>query len=282
MRLFAVGDIHGDTRLAYKLAKKAKDEDADVIVLTGDITSHTHEFENLIGPFKKLNKRIFIISGNHDDVPTTEFLSQKYGLYHLHKKSYIVDDVALFGSGGTNVGIAQLTEDELFELFKDFKYIVPQGGPMTGIGNNFQVASLSNCFVVGNGADSYGGIIMVDQEQVQLMKRRGGVGHDLQGLHLGEGERHGGLAELALEVHLAFPGEATRFHLGVPAVRHLHGVVLVRDGDDLFIGRSASAAHPHQEGGSGQERGQGPGAAMPTAAGSLAQFDRMRCHRGPW
>jgi ribonucleoside-diphosphate reductase alpha chain len=72
-----------------------------------------------------------------------------------------------------------LTEDELFELFKDFKYIVPQGGPMTGIGNNFQVASLSNCFVVGNGADSYGGIIMVDQEQVQLMKRRGGVGHDL-------------------------------------------------------------------------------------------------------
>lgn len=72
-----------------------------------------------------------------------------------------------------------LSEDELFELFRDFKYIVPQGGPMTGIGNNFQIASLSNCFVVGNGADSYGGIIMVDQEQVQLMKRRGGVGHDL-------------------------------------------------------------------------------------------------------
>ena len=72
-----------------------------------------------------------------------------------------------------------LSEDELFNLFRDFKYIVPQGGPMTGIGNNFQIASLSNCFVVGNGADSYGGIIMVDQEQVQLMKRRGGVGHDL-------------------------------------------------------------------------------------------------------
>lgn len=72
-----------------------------------------------------------------------------------------------------------LTENELFDLLKDFKYIVPQGGPMTGIGNNFQIASLSNCFVVGNGADSYGGIIMVDQEQVQLMKRRGGVGHDL-------------------------------------------------------------------------------------------------------
>ncbi|MEI7420743.1 MAG: adenosylcobalamin-dependent ribonucleoside-diphosphate reductase [Prolixibacteraceae bacterium] len=72
-----------------------------------------------------------------------------------------------------------LSEKELFELFEQFKYIVPQGGPMTGIGNDFQTGSLSNCFVVGNGADSYGGIMMIDQEQVQLMKRRGGVGHDL-------------------------------------------------------------------------------------------------------
>ncbi|MBP7151369.1 MAG: adenosylcobalamin-dependent ribonucleoside-diphosphate reductase [Paludibacteraceae bacterium] len=74
-----------------------------------------------------------------------------------------------------------LTEDELFELFRHFKYIVPQGSPMTGIGNDFQIASLSNCFVIGfdHDADSYGGIIKIDEEQVQLMKRRGGVGHDL-------------------------------------------------------------------------------------------------------
>ncbi len=74
-----------------------------------------------------------------------------------------------------------LTEDDIYQLMKDFKYIVPQGGPMTGIGNDFQIASLSNCFVIGSdsGADSYGGIMKVDQEQVQLMKRRGGVGHDL-------------------------------------------------------------------------------------------------------
>jgi len=74
-----------------------------------------------------------------------------------------------------------LSEDEIYEALKDFKYIVPQGGPMTGIGNNFQIASLSNCFVVGNegNSDSYGGILKIDQEQVQLMKRRGGVGHDL-------------------------------------------------------------------------------------------------------
>ncbi len=74
-----------------------------------------------------------------------------------------------------------MTEEDIFQLMKDFKYIVPQGGPMTGIGNDFQIASLSNCFVIGSDsdADSYGGIMKVDQEQVQLMKRRGGVGHDL-------------------------------------------------------------------------------------------------------
>lgn len=74
-----------------------------------------------------------------------------------------------------------LSAKELFDLFDHFKYIVPQGSPMTGIGNNFQIASLSNCFVIGidGSADSYGAIIKIDEEQVQLMKRRGGVGHDL-------------------------------------------------------------------------------------------------------
>jgi ribonucleoside-diphosphate reductase alpha chain len=74
-----------------------------------------------------------------------------------------------------------LPEELIFNVLKDFKYIVPQGGPMTGIGNDYQIASLSNCFVIGNDgtSDSYGGIMKIDQEQVQLMKRRGGVGHDL-------------------------------------------------------------------------------------------------------
>ena len=74
-----------------------------------------------------------------------------------------------------------LTKAQIFELLDHFRYVIPQGGPMTGIGNNFQVASLSNCFVIGhkNPADSYGGIFRMDEEQVQLMKRRGGVGHDL-------------------------------------------------------------------------------------------------------
>ena len=74
-----------------------------------------------------------------------------------------------------------LSEADIFALLDHFRYVIPQGGPMTGIGNNLQVASLSNCFVIGhkNPADSYGGIFRMDEEQVQLMKRRGGVGHDL-------------------------------------------------------------------------------------------------------
>lgn len=74
-----------------------------------------------------------------------------------------------------------MSEDEIFQLLKGFKYIVPQGSPMAGIGNHYQLGSLSNCFVIGldGNPDSYGGIIKIDEEQVQLMKRRGGVGHDL-------------------------------------------------------------------------------------------------------
>ncbi|MBR1428496.1 MAG: ribonucleoside-diphosphate reductase, adenosylcobalamin-dependent, partial [Prevotella sp.] len=74
-----------------------------------------------------------------------------------------------------------MSAEEIFNLLDHFKYIVPAGSPMTGIGNNFQVASLSNCFVIGldGDADSYGAILRIDEEQVQLMKRRGGVGHDL-------------------------------------------------------------------------------------------------------
>ncbi|MBR3828140.1 MAG: adenosylcobalamin-dependent ribonucleoside-diphosphate reductase [Bacteroidales bacterium] len=80
-----------------------------------------------------------------------------------------------------------MSEEEIYGLLKDFRYIIPQGSPMSGIGNDFQVVSLSNCFVIGNSgnSDSYGGIMKIDQEQVQLMKRRGGVGHDLSHIRPG-------------------------------------------------------------------------------------------------
>jgi ribonucleoside-diphosphate reductase alpha chain len=72
-----------------------------------------------------------------------------------------------------------LNEEQIYELFKNFKYIVPQGSPMEGIGNDYRIQSLSNCFVIESPADSYGGILKADQEQAQIMKRRGGVGFDI-------------------------------------------------------------------------------------------------------
>ncbi|WP_443944624.1 adenosylcobalamin-dependent ribonucleoside-diphosphate reductase [Pedobacter sp. AW1-32] len=93
----------------------------------------------------------------------------------MHKR--IASEIARIEKKYSNA----ISEQEIFDLIKEFKYIIPQGSPMTGIGNPYQIASLSNCFVIGNSgmSDSYGGIMKIDQEQVQLMKRRGGVGHDL-------------------------------------------------------------------------------------------------------
>lgn len=123
---------------------------------------------------------------NGDDLATRVWIN-KYALKdsvgNLYEKSptdmhwRIASEIARVETKYKN----PLSEEKIYNLIKDFKYIVPQGSPMTGIGNPFQIASLSNCFVIGNkgDSDSYGGILKIDQEQVQLMKRRGGVGHDL-------------------------------------------------------------------------------------------------------
>ena len=108
-------------------------------------------------------------------------LKDSYG--HIYEKSpqnmhhRIADELVRIESRYPN----PRTKEQIMELLDQFRYIIPQGSPMTGIGNDFQVASLSNCFVIGidGAADSYGAIFKIDEEQVQLMKRRGGVGHDL-------------------------------------------------------------------------------------------------------
>jgi len=94
---------------------------------------------------------------------------------HMHKR--LAKEIARVEEKYNN----SYSESEIYDVLKGFKYIVPQGGPMTGIGNDYQIGSLSNCFVIGNdgNSDSYGGVMKIDEEQVQLMKRRGGVGHDL-------------------------------------------------------------------------------------------------------
>ena len=88
----------------------------------------------------------------------------------MHKR--IAREIARIEKKYTN----PMSESEILEVLKDFKYIIPAGSPMAGIGNDNQISSLSNCFVIGNegNSDSYGGILKIDQEQVQLMKRRGG------------------------------------------------------------------------------------------------------------
>ncbi|MFR9649364.1 MAG: adenosylcobalamin-dependent ribonucleoside-diphosphate reductase [Rikenellaceae bacterium] len=121
-----------------------------------------------------------------DDLAATVWVS-KYALKDSFGKIYekspeqmhkrIASELARVESKYEN----PMSEEHIFSLLDHFNYLIPQGGPMTGIGNSLQVASLSNCFVIGhkNPADSYGGIFRMDEEQVQLMKRRGGVGHDL-------------------------------------------------------------------------------------------------------
>ncbi|MGB5944326.1 MAG: adenosylcobalamin-dependent ribonucleoside-diphosphate reductase [Leeuwenhoekiella sp.] len=106
-----------------------------------------------------------------------------------------------------------MSEEEIFDLIKNFKYIVPQGSPMAGIGNPFQVGSLSNCFVIGNdgNSDSYGGIMKIDQEQVQLMKRRGGVGHDLSHIRpKGSGVKNSALTSTGLVPFMERYSNSTR------------------------------------------------------------------------
>ena len=106
-----------------------------------------------------------------------------------------------------------MTEQEIYDHIKDFTYIVPQGSPMAGIGNPFQIASLSNCFVIGNDgkSDSYGGIMKIDQEQVQLMKRRGGVGHDLSHIRpKGSGVKNSALTSTGLVPFMERYSNSTR------------------------------------------------------------------------
>lgn len=106
-----------------------------------------------------------------------------------------------------------LSEKEVFNLIKNFRYIIPQGSPMTGIGNDFQIASLSNCFVIGSGtqSDSYGSIMKIDQEQVQLMKRRGGVGHDLSHIRpKGSGVKNSALTSTGLVPFMERYSNSTR------------------------------------------------------------------------
>lgn len=115
MKILAVGDIHGDTGLVKKLAELAKNQEVDLVILTGDITS-PHETPNLIKPFKDANKKVLIIPGNWDSFTTTDFLAEVYGVRNIHGYSVTYNDVGFFGAGGAQgPGEGRVTEKEIFD-----------------------------------------------------------------------------------------------------------------------------------------------------------------------
>lgn len=125
MKILAAGDIHGDTKLAENLAIKAEKENVDYVVLTGDFTFAEQSLDNLIGPFTKRNKKVLLIPGNHETIATAKFLEAKYeNAINLHDRYVLGKDVGIFGTGSANIGIFQLSEDEIFKsLEKNFNKI---------------------------------------------------------------------------------------------------------------------------------------------------------------
>jgi len=117
LRILAASDIHGDSRLAKKLAEKAEKESIDLVVLCGDITGWI-ETKNIIKPFKDKNKRVLIIPGNHDSFATVDFLANLYGIKNIHGYSAIYKNIGLFGAGGADIGPGRISEKELLETLE--------------------------------------------------------------------------------------------------------------------------------------------------------------------
>ena len=119
-KVLAVGDIHGDTGLVKKLAKKAKEEKVDVIILAGDLTMWEENTKNLVGPLVKLKKPVLLLHGNHESVATIDFLYEMYSPHakNLHGYSFVTKDLGIFGCGGADFGMSSLSEKEFFNTLK--------------------------------------------------------------------------------------------------------------------------------------------------------------------
>ncbi len=118
-KILAIGDLHGDTGLAKKLAEKAKKENVDLVIIAGDITNFEHSTKNLVGPFVKEKKPVLLLHGNHEALATVDFLSQLYpSTKNLHGYSFSSGDVGIFGAGGADFGISPMTEASFFNTLK--------------------------------------------------------------------------------------------------------------------------------------------------------------------
>ncbi len=118
MKILAAGDIHGDSGLAEKLAKKAKKEKVDLVILCGDLTYMETSTDNIMKPFVERNEKVLLIPGNHEGVATADFLADFYDVKNIHGYSVKYKDVGIFGAGGANIGANQLSEKELYDLLK--------------------------------------------------------------------------------------------------------------------------------------------------------------------
>jgi Icc-related predicted phosphoesterase len=118
MRIFSVGDLHGDRSLAQKLAKKAGDEDVDLVVICGDFTFFDEEPKGIIKPFLEVKKKVLIIPGNHDSLASHDVLTKTYPIKDLHGYSVKYEDVGIFGCGKANIGVERLEEEEIHETLK--------------------------------------------------------------------------------------------------------------------------------------------------------------------
>lgn len=122
MKVLAAGDIHGDIDLAKALAKKADKENVDLVILCGDLTLNDMSTENIVGQFK--NKKVLLLPGNHESVETIDFLAELYNAKNLHGYSLKFGEVGFFGCGAANLGLFQMNEKEIFDMFKKgHKYI---------------------------------------------------------------------------------------------------------------------------------------------------------------
>ena len=118
MRILSVGCIHGSKAMVEDLAQKAEDEQVDLVILAGDLSSHEGETEGVIGPFLKKKKKVIFVPGNHDSFATADFLAEFYGVKNIHGYSVKYEDVGIFGCSAVNCGINQISEKETFDLLK--------------------------------------------------------------------------------------------------------------------------------------------------------------------
>jgi len=117
-KILAIGDIHNDIGLVKRLAEKARKEKVDLVILAGDLTMEEQSTENLIGPFVKAKKQVFLIPGNHESPTTIDFLAQAYNIKNIHGYGFVKNGIGIFGAGTANTGIHQIGDKNIFKLLE--------------------------------------------------------------------------------------------------------------------------------------------------------------------